>query len=61
MWKGCVLVKAPFSDIHLRVTRKKSMFDYSDLILFFKPYLELGVQMQELKQKNDRNLLLTIN
>ena len=34
MWKGCVLVKAPFSDIHLRFTRKKSMVDYSDSICF---------------------------
>ena len=40
-------MKAPFSDIHLRFSRKKCRFDHSDSIIFFKPYLELGIQMQE--------------
>ena len=42
------LVKAPFSDIHLQFTRKKCVFDDSDLILFFNPTSCLGLKCRNL-------------
>jgi hypothetical protein len=35
------------SVIHIYFMRENYIFDKSDSILLFKPYLELGVQMQQ--------------